>query len=327
MPVFTSTPMTIEKGSSPDDSTVVVTVIIAAVVVVVVICFTCGFIGVVVIFKRNGNSVDIDSNKPNNSNGSIHELSIMESGPDLDIERRTHTATSFCSSSLYRKPLLATNDYPPCCDVQFVGSIEVVDCDRMGGVYSNAEHSIKVWVKRDAFPTPTSEDSTDDGGYNSIELEIGAAIHGRFTFPENMRPVSAILWLNVADKNDFEFTKDVEIELVHYLQLSKSEIEERLSNGHLGCLMAESNLDELEGPTPVNFTKGNPNQFIFMQRCGKIWTRRSCYMCLCATKSLIDSNSLYCLVSAVPRSIPHSSQRTILFFVCYNLSTFIQVSQ
>ena len=234
-------------------------------------------------------------------------------------EPRTHnTAVSHCSS-LFKKPLEPRADYPASSDMEFVGCIQVVDCDAQGGEYHNKEHLIKIRIQRNPF-------HADDTNRQSLELEIGIAVHGHVRFPEDWIPVSPILWLNVAENFSYEFGKSIEVEMPHYLQLSAAEISSLSSSEQLGWMYAYCDPEEPR-LAPMELIRGDPRSFCFMQCNGKILTRRGCYMCLCATKAVVKSHSTYCLVTAVEKPLTSSPELTIFFFVCYHLNSFIEVRQ
>ena len=302
----------------------VATITAAAIAIAAVIVFIA-----VRIYRKRKRTIDLNNSRAHSmsSNASVRDPSLFEEWhanvhPLPISDQRTHTTNSY-GSSLYMKPLLPSGDYPPTCDVQFVGSIQIVDVDRMGGEYRNPEHSISVRIPKDSFPPPSSNDDT--GVRDSIELEIGIAIHGHFRFPEGVSPISAILWLNIAEEPEFEFSKDIEVDLPHYLQLSKSDLDSSAVADQLGCMLAVTSTDETEDDL-MEFVQDDGATVHFKQRSGKIKTRRTCYMCLCAKRSFIEANSVYCLVSAVPRHFAPSDTRCIFFFVCYHLNTFVEVS-
>ena len=143
------------------------------------------------------------------------------------------------------------------------------------------------------------------------------AIHGKFTFPDNIRPISAILWLKLPE--DFQFQKPIKIQLPHYLRLSE---EEAKSSIELRCLFSTSDRGEFN--KNISFQEGQNDQVDFYQRYGRIKTCCAGYMCLCAHRSFIQSRSEYFLVSAVPNPSP-SLRWTIKFFVVYSLDTFVEV--
>ena len=256
----------------------------------------------------NPQSPNLDSNpqSPSNPRGS-------DNGFRACSEQRTHNTA--CSSSLFLKQLESRGDYSATSDVEFVGSIQVVDCDRQGGEYHDKEHAMKICIHKDPF-------HRDDVNRESIELEIGIAIHGYFKFPDNWKPVSPILWLNVAEDFSYEFGKNVHVELPHFLQLRTDEIASM--SKQLGWMLAYFNPEDTQ-LGPIEFALGNSRSFHFLQRTGKIVTKRGCYMCLCATRSVLKTHSTFCLVSAIERPVGHSHEQNIFFFVCYHLNTFIEV--
>ena len=200
--------------------------------------------------------------------------------------------------------LQSTLDYIPFDGPELVGSVQVVPCTNLGGVFHFNEHSIFLKIPKDAIPT-------------EVDLEVGVAIHGKFQFPENMRPISAILWLKLPE--DFQFQKPIQIQLPHYLGLSKEEAE---SSKEVGYMLATSGREELN--KDILFQKGNNDKADFCQRNGTIETDHIGYICLCASTSLIEFKSEYLLVSAVPKPTP-SLRWTIEFFVVYSLDTFVEV--
>ena len=243
----------------------------------------------------------------------------VETSLVASLEQRTHnTAVSHCSS-LFKKQLEPRGDYSATSDIEFVGSIQVVDCDRQGGEYHNKEHSVKVRIQRDPF-------HRDDSERESMELEIGVAVHGHVSFPEDWRPVSPVVWLNVAENFEYEFGKNIEVELPHYLKLSGAEIITLSASQQLGWMYVCSD-PEISQLTAMEFVRGDPASCCFMQCNGKIVTRRGCYMCLCARRCVIETHATFCLVSAVQRPLTQTSEFTIFFFVCYHLNSFIEVSQ
>ena len=171
-------------------------------------------------------------------------------------------------------------------------------CSNLGGIFHFTEHSIILKIPKEATPT-------------EIDLEIGVAIHGKFTFPDNIRPISAILWLKLPE--DFQFQKPIKIQLPHYLRLSE---EEAKSSIELRCLFSTSDRGEFN--ENISFQEGQNDQVDFYQRYGRIKTCCAGYMCLCAHRSFIQPRSEYFLMSAVPNPSP-SLRWTIKSFVVYIL--------
>ena len=267
-------------------------------IVIVVIGISVCICIVVCCNRRKNNTIDIMSQSCSTNRGILPGIS-SNSQPSSGSQPTTHST----STSVVRF-LQPTLDYIPFNGPEFVGSVQVVPCTNLGGVFLFNEHSIHLNIPKDAVP-------------NEVELEVGVAIHGQFQFPENMMPISAILWLNVLE--DFQFQKPIQIQLPHYLGLSKEEAE---SSTELGYMLATSGKGELN--KNILFQEGQNDQVDFCQRNGTIETDRTGYMCLCASTSLIESRSEYFLVSAVPNPTP-SLRWSIKFFVVYSLDTFVEV--
>ena len=263
----------------------------------------------------NGNPQSPPLHTPTPNNG--QRISAETLSHCCSEHRTANTANSYCSS-LYKKALEPTSDYTASGDVEFVGSIQVIDCDRQGGEYNNKEHAVKVSIPRESF-------NRDGTARESIELEIGVAIHGHFKFPDDWRPVSPILWLHTAEDFSYEFGKNIDVELPHFLQLGgKEEIASMSKAQQLGWMFAYFNPDETH-LEPIVFVLGDARLFHFLQRSGKVLTKRGCYMCLCARDTVVKNHSTYCLVLSVQKPLSQSSEQNIFLFVCYHLNTFLEV--
>jgi hypothetical protein len=257
-------------------------------------------------------SIQLHGPTPNNG----RRISAEMSSQGCSEHRTANTVNSYCSS-LYMKALEPTSDYAASGDVEFVGSIQVIDCDRQGGEYNNKEHAIKVRISRESF-------NRDGTNRESIELEIGVAIHGHFKFSDDWRPVSPILWLHTAEDFSYEFGKYIDVELPHFLQLGRKEETASMSKAQqLGWMFAYSNPDETH-LEPIELVLGDARFCHFLQRSGKVRTKRGCYMCLCARQTVVRNHSTYCLVS-VQKPVSQSSEQNIFLFVCYHLNTFLEV--
>ena len=292
--------------------TLVVIVSVAVSTVLIVIVVTVTIIITVLCNNRRGSDLhgrDSGSQLSSGELGGSSHSRPYSTSSYYHSNPRMNTCNT--SSSLYRKTLLTIGDYIPSNDVEFVGSIQVIACDRSGGEYRNG--SITIRIPKDAVR-------------DSIELEVGVAIHGPFIFPDDLRPVSAFLWLNVAKETaedaDFEFLNEIEVQLPHYLHLSKSDVRSEASQLELECMLAATKERD-----SMAFVREDSDRITFSQRSGKILTKRACYMCLCASKSVIETKSQYYLVSAIPKPMSPAPKRwSILFLVCYSLDSFTEVS-
>ena len=244
---------------------------------------------------------DITVDNMDQSSTANRELLPGISSNSQPISRSQRTRKISTNVGRFLHPTL---DYIPFNGPEIVGSVQVVPCTNLGGIFHFNEHSIFLKIPKDAVP-------------NEVDLEIGVAIHGQFKFPENIRPISAILWLKLPD--NFQFQKPIQIQLPHYLGLSKEEV---WSSSELGYMLATSGIGELN--KNIYLQEGQNDQVDFYQRYGRIKAYRAGYMCLCASRPLIESRSEYFLVSAVPNLTP-SLRWTIRFFVVYSLETFIEV--
>ena len=285
--IMTQTP----SVDSTEPSKHINTYMIAAFCVICVILGILLCIAIIYIFLRR------QGRKPNTRTREERDLLQQSSASSS----RSHT-----TSSSGMKWLTVTDSYlPDTCNVEFIRSVQVIPCDHSGGQYRYPGHSINIRIPRDAVT-------------GNIDLSVGVVVHGPFEFPHNMRPISAILWLHVQDM-EFQFLKKIEIQLPHYLKLFKEDSALRNSEQKLGWMIATTNGNsemmafEMQDSASVHFYQAN----------AKIWTNRTCYMCLCASKSIIEAKKQFFLVSAIPK--PVSLKKSVLFFVVYSLDTFVEV--
>ena len=82
---------------------------------------------------------------------------------------------------------------------------QLFECDCNGQEYTTEEHDITLRIPEGAVPKG-----------EKIHFEIGVAMHGPFTFPENMRPVSPVVWLCILEEG-VELKKPFQLILPHFL--------------------------------------------------------------------------------------------------------------
>ena len=82
---------------------------------------------------------------------------------------------------------------------------QLVECDCNGQEYTVVDHDITLKIPQGAVP---------EG--QTIHFEIAVAMYGPFTFPNNTRPISPILWLCIMEE-DFELKKPFKLILPHIL--------------------------------------------------------------------------------------------------------------
>ena len=82
---------------------------------------------------------------------------------------------------------------------------QLFECDCNGQEYTIEEHDITLRIP---------EGAVSKG--EKIHFEIGVAMHGPFTFPENMRPVSPVVWLCILGEG-VDLKKPFQLILPHFL--------------------------------------------------------------------------------------------------------------
>ena len=149
-------------------------------------------------------------------------------------------------------------------------------------------------------------------------------MYGPFSFPQNTKPVSPIVWLCM-QRNAF-LKKAVEVVLPHCIRgLKKGEhddLELRFlkANHHEDIITSEEksmyHFFPLEG------------EATFTPSCGTVRTQHFCFLCISAKKSReLFQKSSYCLSRVIPHPWPVSqSQMFIYFCVTYFMDTCLSVS-
>ena len=194
-------------------------------------------------------------------------------------------------------------------DFVFLGSTQILVCDAKGGRYNIPDHGISLRIPPEALRD-----------CNSVELEVGVAIHGNFRFPNNLQPISAILWLAVRDKPEFVFLKPIEICLPHFLNLSN---DDATNSNQLGLAFMMTD-EQTNAQEQLIFTEGATEQVTYLQTRAKIKTDHSCFLCLSAAKSLVVERSRYLLTQAMP-DLVKALQWKVHFCVSYELQSFVKV--
>ena len=194
-------------------------------------------------------------------------------------------------------------------ELMFLGPVRVLVCDSRGGRFPIPEHGITL-----TFPQGAVQ--------GTIEVEVGVAIHGLFDFPDDLQPISVLVWVQ-AKRPNFEFQKRIEISLPHYLKLSKDDVRDSSDLG-LGFMVTDGEENGNQRHHLI-FKEGAKDQVSYKQTRAIISTTHFCYMCLSAKMSVITEKSCYLLSQVQPEPIT-SLRWQIQFFVSYNLCSFIEVS-
>ena len=191
----------------------------------------------------------------------------------------------------------------------FLGSTQVLVCDAQGGKYEVSGQGISVQIPCNALDS-------------EAHIEVGVAIHGAFKFPDDRKPISAIIWLLVREDPHFVFKKPVEIHLPHFLNLSNSDIDHNKDEFGLGFITTNDQMDDRER---LIFTEGAKENVVYLQRSAKIRVKHFCFLCLCAKEAVVLEKSRY-LLTQVSLSSANILRWDIHFCISYDLESFAKVS-
>ena len=154
----------------------------------------------------------------------------------------------------------------------------------------------------------------------TVYFEVGVAMNGPFNFPENIYPISPILWLNLIDKNA-SMEKSIQIFLPHCLA-------ENLMSNKQVCFFRSSIEEADANGLYGNFTLCESGTELH-EKFGVI--ESSCYTGIFfiaqvkhSTSDGTESDIEYCLAQV--NLLPSSSLHEFHFYVMYNLATHMRVS-
>ena len=171
---------------------------------------------------------------------------------------------------------------------------KVLECDHKGFKYIIDGHDITVDIPAGAV----SEGKT-------IEFEVGVAVNGPFKFPENVRPISPIIWIDIRFLDDNamnEFKKPFQMTIPHCLS-------ELTKNGHQICLVKAEydTVGERAKPQYTFIQCQNFANFLVEENYGVMQTNRTngMFSITVAVFKNSESNLSYCLAQVnLPPSPP-----------------------
>lgn len=196
--------------------------------------------------------------------------------------------------------------------VPFIGPTEVLKCDYNGiENYTLKDHGITIKIPKGAIPKG-----------KVVHIELAVTLCGPFSFPNNTRPISPILWMCPQEK--IEFKQPFEVTLPHILtRLNQKELAE------LGVGFAKADHDfsvPKNGKSVVfDFKPCNIQNQEHKQGYSTLKSTHCCYLCLTANDE--DKRKLQ---EAVAREeflfsrydyVTESSTFTTTFCVSYGLLT------
>ena len=191
---------------------------------------------------------------------------------------------------------------------------QILEIDCAGREYTNVDHDITLRIP---------EGAVAEG--EKIHFEVGVAMYGPFTFPENTQPISPILWLCILEE-DIELKKPFQVVLPHYLiGLSKERIQYhhvRFSKAnHCNYTFVDNQMtyrfEPYSDAKPHLATSGYRNY-------GVLISKHCCFYCIEAKETPeLAMDAGYCLIQ-IESSL--SLQRNEIFFVgIYFLDTCLKV--
>ena len=216
--------------------------------------------------------------------------------------------------------------------ISFTLSPRILKYDGEELEYRSEEHNFSIRVPKGALKKR-----------GTVEIQVGLAIHGPFTFAENSTNVSPILWL--CSIPDTKFKKPIQITLPHCIadahpgSLKRRKIEDSLSLN-----FSSASLKSGSSSTPAHKSCGK-RQFEFNTAEGEevissspefglrgtISTKQLSPLCIAAScgrnrdlSREIALHAVYCIVPVQPVAIC-GREWNIHFCITFHLSTCIQV--
>ena len=183
-----------------------------------------------------------------------------------------------------------------------------LECNHSSVEHTIKDHDITLRIPEGAVPVG-----------KTVNIEIGVTMYGPFTYPENRRPISPIVWLCIED--DIKLNKPFQLILPHFLtRLDK----EKLSYHQIK--FAKANHGNCSAKTKYRFNCCDEKPLLASpgyKSYGVLVSTHCCYYCLSANNSpelAIDAG--YCL-ARVEKVLAHGNE--VYFTACFFLSTCIKV--
>ena len=263
-------------------------------------------------------------NPPSTSSSSnIHRPVIYYSGQDLSqpslvggVTLKTCSTSSDTSSTASTNlsssvpNMRVTQSHFPASNfpqyIHFVSQPQVLKCVSAGGTHQDKLHGISLTVPPQAVR---------DG--NEMEIEYAVAAVGPFTYPNNLTPVSPILWIRV--KGQEKLRKPIRISIPHAVYVTQQNRSRLL---HVLCAQ--------DGEDSYCFARAHKVSTI-QSECALLSTKLSksqYFFCVAGVRCReVVSRTQYYLVKVAP--IPTKNSFTyswkLHFFVTYALPACIEV--
>ena len=157
---------------------------------------------------------------------------------------------------------------------------KLLECDCNGLEYTSVDHDITLRILGGAVA---------EG--EKVHLEVAVTMYGPFTFPQNTKLVSPILWLCLLEE-DITLRKPLQIVLPHYLAENDEHNIRFMKANHRGCKLNDSSQIFYNFQPLVSYTYVEQicreNQGYSM-----IMTDHFCYLCLGAEITSLSKDINY----------------------------------
>jgi hypothetical protein len=185
---------------------------------------------------------------------------------------------------------------------------EVLECDHTGLTHTISDHDITLRIPEGAV----SEGET-------VHFELGVSMFGTFSFPENTRPISPIIWLCLLEE-DSELQGELEMHVPHFFMHLT---EQRIRRHKVRFAKAHHDYSRDSHDISYNFRQfGSQPSFIFKERkCYAVLaSKHCCFLCLSVENSReLAMDAGYCLVRIEP------SPYSVIFLATFFLETCLKV--
>ena len=182
-----------------------------------------------------------------------------------------------------------------------IDPVEVILCGEKGGIYHNPTHGVTIRIPSGAIPAGMK-----------LKISIGVLLQGNFDFPEDLSPVSIIVWLCTA-VFDFVFSRQIKVFIPHCMECESDVEAAQLQMRFMKASHFSSSANSFK------FSPADGVQdFGTVTSKGILYTRHLCYNCIVAgTRSKDLRSKKFCVTCAEP--IPYVSGPLAFFFITYDL--------
>ena len=184
---------------------------------------------------------------------------------------------------------------------------QVLECNYRGLEHIVSDHDITLRVPEGAVP---------EG--EAIHFEVGVTMYGPFSFPENTRPISPIIWLCLLEE-DYELQKEFEIYVPHFLMHLT---EQRIQHHQVRFAKAHHSMDRHDMIYSFRQLDSQPS-FIFKdeKHYAVLTSKHCCFLCLSAQNAReLAMDAGYCLVRIEPSPLKVQFLATFFLETCLNVS-------